>query len=395
MRISKLSIIAIALIMPLSLQAQKKKKPVVKKPTFTVPAEPQEDPRITEMRELTQQIVFIDSTVIDKKHFLDAISLNPESGELSPYDEFIGSDESSEGFVYLNEMGNKCYFSNENEQGRLWLYTADKLGQEWAAPIPLTGIEEGITEANYPFVMADGITLYFAAKGPESIGGYDIFITRSDTENGNFFKPENLGMPFNSEANDYLFAVDEMANIGYFVSDRRQPAGKVCVYTFIPPTTRRTYNPETYTSEQLRSRSEIRRIADTWGNGKDRKAALARLQALRTQGKRTPTASSNSSSNTIAFVINDRVTYISPNQFRAPDNDILFKEYLSMQKQQKELKENLDKSRNFYAKARKGDRDILRKEILDSERQYEYYLKEMNTLEKRIRNAENEFINQK
>lgn len=391
MRISKLYIIIIVLLLPLSLQAQKKNKPVVKKPVVTVPVEPQEDPRISEMRELTQQIVFIDSTVIDKKHFLDVISLNPESGELSPYDEFIGSDEPSEGFVYLNEMGNKCYFSNENDQGRLWLYTADKLGQEWAAPIPLTGIEEGITEANYPFVMADGITLYFAAKGPESIGGYDIFVTRSNTENANFFKPENLGMPFNSEANDYFYAIDEMANIGYFVTDRRQPTGKVCVYTFIPPTTRRTYNPETYTVEQLRSRAEIRRIADTWGNGKDRKAALARLESLRAQDKHNPASSNNS---VIAFVINDRVTYTSPNQFRAPDNDILFKEYLSMQKQQKELKENLEKSRNFYAKARKGDRDILRKEILDSERLYENNLKEMNTLEKRIRNAEIEFINQ-
>jgi hypothetical protein len=165
----------------------------------------------------------------------------------------------------------------------------------------------------------------------------------------------------------------------------------VCVYTFIPPTTRRTYNHDIYTDQQLRSRAEIRRIADTWGNGKDRKAALARLENLRAQGKRKLTASSNS--NQIAFVINDRVTYTSPSQFKAPDNDVLFKEYLSMQKQQKELKENLDKSRNFYAKARKSDRDILRKEILDSERQYEHYLKEMKSLEKRIRNAENETLN--
>ena len=66
-----------------------------------------------------------------------------------------------------------------------------------------------------------------------------------------------------------------------------------------------------------------------------------------------------------------------------------------MQKQQKELKENLEKSRNFYAKAKVVDRDILRKEILKSERQYEYYLQQMKVLEKRIRNAENEMINSK
>ena len=388
MRISKLSIVIMALFLSFSAYAQKKKNTIAKKPVIVVAPEPSEDPRISEMRELTQQIVFIDSMVIAKGDFLSAIRLNPESGQLFGYDEFIESEGHPNCYVYLNEMGNKCYFSNETEEGNIWLYTADKLGREWGAPVPLSGISDGIREANFPFMMADGITLYFAARGSESIGGYDIFFTRSDSENGRFFKPENLGMPFNSEANDYMFAIDEMANIGYFVTDRRQPADKVCVYTFIPPKTHRTY-PDTYTKEQIRSRAEIRRIADTWGNGKDRKAALVRLENLRSQGNRV---SSLTGSKAISFVINDRVTYTSASQFRAPDNDILFAEYQSMQKQQKELKDNLDKSRNFYSKAKADDRQILRKEILDNEQRYESSLKEMKKLEKRIRNAENEFI---
>ncbi len=388
MRISKLFVIIAALLLSFSAQAQKKRKAVVKRPVVVAAPEPAEDPRISEMRELTQQIVFIDSVVISKDDFISAIRLNPESGQLFSYDEFIESEGHPNCYVYLNEMGNKCYFSNETEEGNIWLYTADKLGREWGAPVPLSGISEGIREANFPFMMADGITLYFAARGSESIGGYDIFFTRSDSENGRFFKPENLGMPFNSEANDYMFAIDEMANIGYFVTDRRQPDGKVCVYTFIPPKTHRTY-PETYTKEQIRSRAEIRRISDTWGNGKDRKNALTRLQNLRSIGKR---ASAATGSKAIRFVINDRVTYTSASQFRAPDNDILFAEYLSMQKQQKELKDNLDKSRNFYSKAKADDRQIIGKEILDNEKRYETSIREMKKLEKRIRNTENEFL---
>lgn len=388
MRISKLFVIIAALLLSFSAQAQKKRKAVVKRPVVVAAPEPAEDPRISEMRELTQQIVFIDSVVISKDDCISAIRLNPESGQLFSYDEFIESEGHPNCYVYLNEMGNKCYFSNETEEGNIWLYTADKLGREWGAPVPLSGISEGIREANFPFMMADGITLYFAARGSESIGGYDIFFTRSDSENGRFFKPENLGMPFNSEANDYMFAIDEMANIGYFVTDRRQPDGKVCVYTFIPPKTHRTY-PETYTKEQIRSRAEIRRISDTWGNGKDRKNALTRLQNLRSIGKR---ASAATGSKAIRFVINDRVTYTSASQFRAPDNDILFAEYLSMQKQQKELKDNLDKSRNFYSKAKADDRQIIGKEILDNEKRYETSIREMKKLEKRIRNTENEFL---
>lgn len=394
MNIKNIAIVALAMLAPVAMQAQKKKQAVKKpaKPAVVVPAEPREDPRITEMRELTQQIVFIDSTVVGKADFLKVISLNAESGLLSSYDDFVGSDDHSDCTVYLNEMGNKCYFSNINEYGNIWLYTADKLGEEWGAPIPVTGIDEGITEANYPFMMADGITLYFAAKGSESIGGYDIFFTRNDSENGHFFKPENLGMPFNSEANDYMYAVDEMANIGYFVTDRRQPAGKVCVYTFIPPTTRRTYNSEAYSKEQLRSRAEIRRIADTWGNGKDRKAALARLDQLRTQSKRSKT---KKDPNAISFVINDRTTYTSVSQFRADDNDVLFREYQNTLRQIEELKLSLEKSRNYYIKAKSQDRDILKKEILDSECQYEKKLKDVKSLEKRIRNAENAYLQNK
>jgi hypothetical protein len=391
MNIKNIAIFTLVFLAPVAMQAQKKKP--VKKPVVVVPAQPQEDPRITEMRELTQQIIFIDSVVVSKSEFLNAIRLNPESGLLATYDDFVGSDDHSDCTVYLNEMGNKCYFSNINENGRIWLYTADKLGEEWGAPIPVTGIDEGITEANYPFMMADGITLYFAAKGSESIGGYDIFFTRNDSENGHFFKPENVGMPFNSEANDYMFAIDEMANIGYFASDRRQPNGKVCVYMFIPPTTRRSYDLDAYSDAQLRSRAEIRRIADTWGNGKERKAALERLKNLVAQSNSRQQQSKKQQGN-ISFVINDRVTYTSISQFRATENDVLFREYQSMQKQQKELKENLDKARSYYIKAKPQDRSILKKEILDSERQYESFLKEMKTLEKRIRNAENQMINQ-
>ena len=81
-------------------------------------------------------------------------------------------------------MGNKCYFSDENANGLMQLYTLDKLGEDWSDPLALKGINEGISEANYPFMMTDGTTFYFAAKGKESIGGYDIFVTRADSENG-------------------------------------------------------------------------------------------------------------------------------------------------------------------------------------------------------------------
>lgn len=385
MNIKTIAIIALALLVPLSMQAQKKKK-VIKRPIAVVPEEPAEDPRITEMRELTQQIIFFDSVVVEKNHFLSAIRLHPESGRLSSFNDFFRVQGTPDGYVYLNEMGNKCYFSDVSDDGGLRLFTSDKLGSEWSSPTPLKGISEGISEANYPFMMADGTTFYFAAKGEESIGGYDIFMTRYDAEDGRFFKPENIGMPFNSEANDYMYAIDETNNIGYFVTDRRQPEDKVCVYMFIPPTTRRNYNVESLSDEQLRGYADISRIADTWGNGKERKLALERLNSLQETGR-------EENKPEMTFVINDQTTYTSVSQFRHPDSKGLYAELQEAKRQLEDTQVLLEKSRNYYAKAYADDKRTLRPEILDAEKKLERLIADTKSLEKRIRNAENSIIN--
>lgn len=385
MNIKTITIIALALLVPLSMQAQKKKK-VIKRPIAVVPEEPAEDPRLTEMRELTQQIIFFDSVVVEKNHFLSAIRLHPESGRLSSFNDFFRVQGTPDGYVYLNEMGNKCYFSDVSDDGGLRLFTSDKLGSEWSSPTPLKGISEGISEANYPFMMADGTTFYFAAKGEESIGGYDIFMTRYDAEDGRFFKPENIGMPFNSEANDYMYAIDEINNIGYFVTDRRQPEEKVCVYLFIPPTTRRNYNVESLSDEQLRGYADISRIADTWGNGKERKLALERLNSLQETGR-------EENKPEMTFVINDQTTYTSVSQFRHPDSKGLYTELQEAKRQLEDTQVLLEKSRNYFAKASADDKQTLRPEILDAEKKLERLIADTKSLEKRIRNAENSIIN--
>ena len=36
------------------------------------------------------------------------------------------------------------------------------------------------------------------------MGGYDIFVTRYNSDTDNYLNPENVGMPFNSPFNDYM-----------------------------------------------------------------------------------------------------------------------------------------------------------------------------------------------
>ena len=385
MTIRKIAILSLALLLPFSLNAQKKKKRPVKKPVVVVVEEPQEDPRITNMREMTQQIVIIDSIVTDKDRFLSQYRLSSETGTLTTTGQFFGK--SLRGYAFLNEMGNKVYFSRTDGSGFHRLYTSDKLGTVWGEGTPLKGLSEGITDADYPFMMNDGITFYFAAQGEESIGGYDIFFTRYDSRSGSFLKPENIGMPFNSEANDYMYAADEESGIGYFVSDRRQPEGKVCVYIFILPETRRSYDPSKYTEQQIRDFADITRIADTWGNGNERRAALDRLKAIGTTD--APPAAETASATNTAIVINDRLTYTSVKDFRSPAAANHYRELLKARERQATIEADLQKTRDRYARADEDGRRLLREVILHNEEQALLLRNSIHTLEKQIRKEEN------
>ena len=385
MTLRKIAILALALLLPLSMGAQKKKKRVVKKPVIE---EPQEDPRITNMREMTQQILIIDSIVVDKDMILPHLRLSSETGSLMTTRDFLGK--SVNGFAFVNEMGNKAYFSLPDDSLREQLFTSDVLGNEWSSPQPLKGISEGITEASYPFMLTDGITFYFAGKGEESIGGYDIFLTRYNSRSGSFFKPENIGMPFNSEANDYLYAVDELNRIGYFVSDRRQPEGKVCIYIFVPSDSRKTYDPSSYTEQQICDFADIISIADTWGNGTERKAALSRLKTINNV---KPSSEKKSNAQSVPIVINDALTYSSAKDFRSNKAANLYQELVIAQGRLTVVETGLAKARDLFPTATAADRRSLRQEILQMEKEVQQLYQRIPSLEKEIRKEENKVIN--
>ena len=391
MYIKKTVILTIALLLSLSMSAQKRKKHVVKKP---VVEEPQEDPRITSMREMTQQIIIIDSIVADKDQLLSLLRLSDETGRIVSSVDFFGEGDSTT--VFINEMGNKAYLSQPDDSLHQQLCTSDLLGGEWSKPQLLKGISEGISEAAYPFMLADGTTFYFAGKGEESIGGYDIFMTRYDARSNSFLKPENIGMPFNSEANDYLFAIDEYAHIGYFVSDRRQPEGKACLYIFIPQSSRKTYDPIVYTPAEIRNFADISSIADTWGNGEERSAALARYQAISINNMKATNTDAQPDDNTVAsleLVINDALTYSSARDFRSREAAVLYKQLIEARQQLCLLNEQLEKSRSFYPQAAGAEKKTLQREMLQAEAEVTKLYSRIGTLEKEARNAEIKVIN--
>jgi len=364
--------------------AQKRKAKTKKPPKTEFPAE---NPRFTEMLTNTQKIVFIDSIVIDKDNLLGAICTNAEEGRIANYNDFFHSQNQPGAFVYVNQIGNKSIFSMANATGRFHLYSSDLLGNNWSTPELLKGIdEEGLYDVNYPYLMPDGQTLYFAAKGGDGLGGYDIYRTRLDAENGRYLKPENMGLPFNSESDDFLYVVNEQDSIGFFATSRRQPEGKVCVYIFIPTESRQVYSQEETGSATLRNLANIYRIKDSWGSNRERSAALRRLAMLRSANNLGNDVARQKE--TFSFVINDYIVYHDMKDFKNLDNIDRMREVLAMRIQANEVDASLSKARNYYATASSLERNQLRTEILKNEHLLEMLHEQIKMIEKTIRNTE-------
>ena len=384
MTLRKLLILSLALLVAGPMEAQKKKKRP-RKPAVEVP---KEDPRITNMREMTQQILFIDSIVADKDQVLAQIHLSEDAGQLMTSKTFTGKAVSGQAFV--NEMGNKAYLSLPDDSLKQQLYTCDLLGGEWSQPEALQGLNDGLIETSYPYMLADGQTLYFAGQGEESIGGYDIFFTRYDAHSGRFLKPENLGMPFNSEANDYLYVIDEYRQLGYFVTDRRQPEGKVCIYIFVPAESRQTYDAGVYSEQQIRDFAAITRIADTWTDNKAREAAMARLKAVNSAQKRVKTVAPDAQQR---LVITDALTYSTTSDFKSKEAASLYQQLVQVRQKLSQLESQTEQLRTLYHQAGKAERKSLQTEIVQAEGELKALYATEKRLEKQTRQAEIKVIN--
>ena len=366
----------------LSASAQKRKKVIQKKAPVATNEETPAQKLFKSMLHSTAKVMFIDSVVVNKSDFISHIPLNKESGSIIPYNQFFNKQEQPTSAVYKNEFGDRCYYAKQDTTYGNQIYTMDKTGGKWASPQPAEGIGDEFKNQDNPFLMPDGITLFFAAKGDNSIGGYDIFMTLFDGDTDKFYKPENYGLPYNSTANDYLIAYDDLDTLGWLVSDRYQPEGKVCIYTFVPTYPRIGFDHDTLTDSQLTNYARLTSIKDTWKFG-DRDKAMERLHKMMQR------ATQKQDDNMISFVVNDNITYTSLDDFRSPTNRESYLQLLDMKKILNKNEQKLENDRNEYHQATSHLQREMKDPILREEKEIEQQRAEIQMAEKKIRNAEN------
>lgn len=116
-----------------------------------------------------------------------------------------------ETFASLSEDGNTLVFTSnrKNGVGNLDIYTSTKGSNGlWSIPQNIGSTVNTKYNEESPILTDGGKTLYFASQGHNSIGGFDIFVSRQ-TNNGTWSEPVNLGYPLNTTDDEiFLFPID-------------------------------------------------------------------------------------------------------------------------------------------------------------------------------------------
>ncbi|QRM88430.1 OmpA family protein [Lacinutrix sp. WUR7] len=79
----------------------------------------------------------------------------------------------------------------------------------------------------FPFISDNG-TLYLSSDGHLGLGGLDVFYTKEI--DGKMSKIRNVGLPVNSNADDFAFSIDEESGEGFISSNREGGKGSDDIY---------------------------------------------------------------------------------------------------------------------------------------------------------------------
>lgn len=321
--------------------------------------------KISRFLKRVEKITILDSVLMPYNDFLEAYHLSVEAGTLA-----IDTNHLT---TYTNQRNDRRLFAQKQDSS-IALCMQYRLLDTWEKAEVLPENVNSGTQQNYPFGLSDGITIYFASNNPDGFGGYDIYITRYNTANQTYATPENLGFPYNSPANDYMYAIDELRSIGYFATDRFTSKDSVCVYTFAIPEYK-TYH-RNLSQDSLVYYAQLKYYDKAIPKKKIKTDSIKVHHPVEHEE--------------IYFIINDSVVYTSDEDFQSPKALELFANYEKAQIDCKQVAEQLAHLRETYADSLPEERKTIAKQIIALESKLLDLQQQLIDLPVRIRKAEQE-----
>lgn len=223
-----------------------------------------------------EQIEIIDSLNVERTDFFKYYRLPKSAGSLRGNDELPYPNHYVD-YVFVNEGEDFKLWSQPDSIGYRLMESSLLTDGSWSEPSALPDLLGAGADAIYPFMMADGVTLYYADNGANSIGGYDIMVATRDASDGSFLQPSNLGFPYNSPFDDYLLAIDELNGVGWWATDRNQLDNQITIYVFKTNDLRKNYDAD---ADDVVAYARIDDISETWPEEADYSELLATIKAI-------------------------------------------------------------------------------------------------------------------
>lgn len=132
--------------------------------------------------------------------------------------------------LYAPSGDEVIYFSAQDGDGIRNIYKTELRDTIWSIP---SLINENVTspaDEVYPVLSSNGRTLYFSSAGLYGVGGYDLYYSEWDETSNDWSAPVNMGFPYSSPADDFLYVDSPDGKYSIFASNRECSSDSVWVY---------------------------------------------------------------------------------------------------------------------------------------------------------------------
>ncbi len=151
------------------------------------------------------------------------------------YDELskVINTENIEDGACITVDGKTVYFASDRHGGfgGMDLYVTKKQSDgSWSKPENLGNVINTEYDENYPSLSVDEKILYFASKGFQGIGGYDLFESPFSIETQGWQRPRSLGFPINTPDDNTTISFNRDKSYGYLAANRKEGFGGLDIY---------------------------------------------------------------------------------------------------------------------------------------------------------------------
>lgn len=123
--------------------------------------------------------------------------------------------------MLYREGENTMYFSAQDKDGKWDIFSTQHVdGIKWSAPQSLGNIVNSPSDELFPIISPDGKKLYFSSNGHSGMGGFDLYVSIWDEKSNVWGVPQNLGFPYSSPEDDFLYINSDSGNYSILASKR-------------------------------------------------------------------------------------------------------------------------------------------------------------------------------